>query len=184
MDLVFRSATSSWTRVLSTEIAGGLDEARFTEIVKRQSRFVFRLAYALLRNADDAEDVVQETFLRLFKNSSWLNMQDERAFLARAAWRVAISRKRKHRTALPDVSMNPTPETIAMEDERTRRIHVLIDSLPERLRDPLTLSALQDLTTAQIAAILDQPEGTVRRCINEARTLLKQKLERMDRHAR
>lgn len=183
VDLVFRSATISWDGVLNAEISRGRD-ARFAELVHRQSRFVFRLAYAVLRNADDAEDVVQETFLKLFRNDSWLNLKDERAFLARTAWRVAIGRKRRILTCAEERRGNSTPETMAMEDQRTRQIHSLIDSLPERLREPLTLAALQDLTTAEIAAILAKPEGTIRRRIGEARALLKQKWERMDRHVR
>lgn len=183
MEFVFRSSTRNWDRVLDAEISRDL-ETRFAELVSRQSRFVFRLAYAVLRNTDDAEDVVQETFLKLFKNDSWLKIQDERAFLARTAWRIAISCKRRYVAASEERSENSTPETVAMEGQRTRQIHALIDALPEKLRLPLTLSAMQDLATAEIAAILGQPEGTVRRRIGEARALLRQKLERMDRHAR
>lgn len=182
MDLVVKSAISNWDRVSSTEMARGV-ETRFADLVTRQSRFVFRLAYSVLRNADDAEDVVQETFLKLFKNRSWLDMQDERAFLARTAWRIAIGRKRPNSAGLEDRGGNATPETLAIEDQRSRQIHALIDSLPERLREPLMLSALQDLTTAQIATALDKPEGTIRRRISEARDLLRQKLERMNHHA-
>lgn len=183
VELVLRSAATNWDSVLNVE--GSDDrEARFAELVNRQSRFVFRLAYAVLRNADDAEDVTQETFLKLFRNESWLQIQDERAFLARTAWRIAIGRRRPYLSPVPERSEAATPESAAIEDQRTRQIHALVDSLPDRLRQPLTLSALQELTTAEIAATLDQPEGTIRRLISEARSLLKQKLERIDRHAR
>ena len=53
-------------------------EAQFTSLVTRQSRFVFRIAYTILRNAHDAEDVVQETFLKLYRTGAWKNMQNER----------------------------------------------------------------------------------------------------------
>ena len=46
-------------------------EARFEALVVRQSRFVFGVAYAILRNPDDSEDVVQETFLKLYRSRSW-----------------------------------------------------------------------------------------------------------------
>jgi DNA-directed RNA polymerase specialized sigma24 family protein len=46
-------------------------EARFAAFVERQSRFVFRVAYALLRNSYDAEDVVQETFLKIYRAGAW-----------------------------------------------------------------------------------------------------------------
>lgn len=69
------------------------DEAEFTELVQRQSRFVFRVAYAVLLNSHDAEDAVQETFLKLYRNGGWRHLDNERAFLARVAWRVAIDRR-------------------------------------------------------------------------------------------
>jgi RNA polymerase sigma-70 factor (ECF subfamily) len=183
LDLVVKSTVASWNRVLEPEISREV-ETRFADMVNRQSRFLFRLVYAVLRNADDAEDVVQETFLKLFKNESWLNIQDERAFLARTAWRVAIGRKRAYLPACTERHENSTPEAAAIERQRTRQIHTLIQALPEKLREPLVLSALRDLTTTEIAMTLDEPEGTVRRRISEARALLKRKLERMDCHAR
>src|SRR5579863_2448514 len=63
---------------------------RFTSLVERQGRFVFRVAYAVLRDVADAEDVVQDTFLKLYKGRGWEQMLDERAFLARTAWRIAV----------------------------------------------------------------------------------------------
>ena len=68
------------------------EEAKFEALVKRQLRFVFRVAYAILRNSHDAEDAVQEMFLKLYRNGAWKDIEDERAFLARAAWRMAIDR--------------------------------------------------------------------------------------------
>jgi len=63
-------------------------DAEFTALVQRQSRFVFRVAYAALLNSHDAEDAVQETFLKLYRNSGWEHIENERAFLARVAWRA------------------------------------------------------------------------------------------------
>ena len=52
-------------------------EARFAAFVERQSRFVFRVAYALLRNSYDSEDVVQETFLKIYRSGAWDRIKDE-----------------------------------------------------------------------------------------------------------
>jgi RNA polymerase sigma-70 factor (ECF subfamily) len=62
----------------------------------------------------------------------------------------------------------------------------MIDALPEELRQPLVLSSIEEMTSAQIAAALGVPEGTVRTRIHRARALLKQKLgpELETRHAR
>jgi len=66
------------------------EDAEFAEVVERQWRFVLRVAYAVLLNSHDAEDAVQETFLKLYRNRGWRNMVNERAFLARVAWRVLL----------------------------------------------------------------------------------------------
>src|SRR3954466_7245093 len=81
---------------------------RFTALVMRQSRFVFGVAYSILRNPHDAEDVVQEVFLKLYRGGAWRNIVDERAFLARAAWRMAVDRLPK-RPAEPPRDEMPSP---------------------------------------------------------------------------
>ncbi|MGB6608683.1 MAG: sigma factor, partial [Acidobacteriaceae bacterium] len=66
------------------------DEAEFTGLVERQWRFAYRVAWAVLRNRADAEDAAQETFLKIFRARAWRGLRDERAFVARAAWRAAV----------------------------------------------------------------------------------------------
>ena len=53
-------------------------EQRFVRLVDRQSAFVFRVAFAVLRNVHDAEDVAQETFLKVYRKLAWEQIQDER----------------------------------------------------------------------------------------------------------
>ncbi len=77
-------------------------------------------------------------------------------------------------------SKESSPERVALETDLSRKIHHLIEALPERLRRPLALSSVEGITTAQIAIAMDLPEGTVRRLLSEARALLKEKMERME----
>src|ERR1700733_7921546 len=79
------------------ENAGKSSDARFADLVERQSRFVFKVAWAILRNPQDAEDIVQETFLKLYRNHAWEGIEDERAFLACTSWRLAVERIRTRR---------------------------------------------------------------------------------------
>ena len=157
-------------------------ESAFKSLVHRQSRFVFRIAYALLRNAHDAEDIVQETFLRLYRSKEWLRIKNERAFLARAAWRQAVDRMRanpKHREqeiTLEIPSACESPEEALLSSDSQVAIHRMIDALPEELRQPLALSSIEELTSREIAAVLGIPEGTVRTRLMRARQMLKQKL--------
>ena len=63
-----------------------------------------------------------------------------------------------------------------MESEQCALVHRLIDALPETLRQPLALSAIEELTSREIAAVLEIPEGTVRTRILRAREILKERL--------
>ena len=154
-------------------------EARFASLVERRSRFVFRVVWAVLRNVHDAEDVVQETFLKLYRSGAWEQMEDERAFLARAAWRMAVSRVKAVRPQqLPADTRAAlkTPEQIAIAADWNTVVQKLIDALPEDLHQPLALSAIDELTSVQIALVMGISEGTVRTRIMRARQILKAKM--------
>jgi len=161
-------------------------DEEFSLLVYRQHRFVFRVAFALLRNAHDAEDIAQETFLKLYRNGRWRGIRDERAFLARAAWRMALDLRRAPNLDAADVeadampSRTASPEQQAMSANSTAALHRMIDSLPEELRQPLVLAGIDEMTSREIAAVLRIPEGTVRTRLMRARKLLKDKL----RHAK
>lgn len=166
------------TRLAEKEAAADCDE-RFAALVMRQSRFIFRVAYSVLRNVPDSEDVVQETFLKLYRAGTWQRMNDERAFMARTAWRIAIDRLRKRRRGRPtvdNVSVAENAEQVLMVADWNSRVHQLIDALPEQLREPLALSTVEELTSPEIASVLGIPEGTVRYRLMRARQILKQKL--------
>jgi RNA polymerase sigma-70 factor (ECF subfamily) len=160
--------------------------AAFQSFVERNMRFAFRVAWALLRNRGDADDVVQECFLRLHRKRAWHGIKDERAYLARVVWRMARDRQRQPTREEGGIEMDHSPEAAAVSQSTVHRIHRLIDALPEELRQPLVLSSIEEMTSAQIAAALGVPEGTVRTRIHRARALLKQKLgpELETRHAR
>jgi RNA polymerase sigma-70 factor, ECF subfamily len=162
----------------------------FEALVRRQSRFVFRIAYALLRNSHDAEDAAQETFLKLYRNRGWIGIDNERAFLARTTWRIAIDRLANSHTSIDSnndpVSPFPNPEQQAIAANSHAFIHGMIDALPEVLRQSLALSTIDELNSREIATILGIPEGTVRTRLMRARQMLKQKLAGLleSRHAR
>jgi RNA polymerase sigma-70 factor (ECF subfamily) len=161
------------------EDASRCDHA-FSALVERQSRFVFRVAYSVLRNAHDSEDVVQETFLKLYRCRAWQNIDNERAFLARAAWRIAVDRLTRVRMEAPDSGLSArgeNPEQAAIAADWNAAIHRLIDALPEELRQPLALSALEELKSHEVGEIMGIPEGTVRSRLSRARQILKLKLD-------
>jgi RNA polymerase sigma-70 factor (ECF subfamily) len=168
---------------LATRHETAAREARFAGLVERQSRFVFRVAYALLRNSHDAEDAVQETFLKLYRSGAWDAIENERAFLARVAWRIAVDKLAKLRTTRHE-PLDPepvrcgsvSPEQALVTADWNAAVHRLVDALPPELRQPLALSTVDEMTSPEIARAMGIAEGTVRTRIMRARQILKQKL--------
>jgi len=176
-------------RALAGEEEATSRDDRFAALVTRQARFVFRVAYSVLRNAPDAEDVVQETFLKIYRARNWEAMADERAFLARTAWRIAVDKLRNVRMAMLDSGIpsgGQDPEQAVIRADWNAAIHRLIDALPEELRQPLALSTIDELNSREIGSVMGIPEGTVRTRLMRAREILKQKLAalREDRHGK
>jgi RNA polymerase sigma-70 factor (ECF subfamily) len=169
------------------------DEA-LEDLVRQHSRLVYRIAYAALRGHHDAEDATQETFLRVLRYSHKLaKVENHKTWLARIAWRVAVDRNRqrgsKRETPLEDPA-NPIAEvrsTDAPADEALHGSQVgtllerLIAALPVKLRQPLILSAIEEVSPREVAATLGISEAAVRSRVFRARQILKEKLaERVD----
>src|ERR1035441_2576639 len=66
----------------------------FAKLVEQHSQLVYRVALAVTRNPQDAEDAVQESFLQLYRGGRWSEIEDQRGYLARVAWRMAVRRRR------------------------------------------------------------------------------------------
>ena len=160
-------------------------DAAFAALVNRHSRFLYRVAFGLLRNHQDAEDAVQETFLKLYRTDAWHAMEDEKAFLARAVWRTGLNRisaagtramkNAQDVTELDLAASTPSPEADALDASRRSIMRSLIEALPEPLRQPLVLSAVEGMRSYEVAAILGIPEGTVRTRVMRAKTELRQR---------
>ena len=167
----------------------------FAGLVERQWRFAYRVAWAVLRNAADAEDAAQEAFLKILRAEAWRGLREERAFVARTVWRAAVDALRSKAargtrdepeedwTAMVE-DARPDPEATAVAANWEAAVHRLIDSLPEELRQPLALSA--EMNSREIAAALGIAEGTVRTRLMRARQILREKMATVEerRYAR
>jgi RNA polymerase sigma-70 factor (ECF subfamily) len=154
--------------------------ASFAAFVERHSHLVYHIALAVARNPHDAEDVAQETFLQVYRRERWTEIDDQRGYLARVAWRLAVKRRRPRMLEqdLPEEipSAEGGPEQQAIDRQLEAWLHARIDALPEKLRQPLALAALGELKLVEIARVLGLPEGTVRRRIHDARQKLRHEL--------
>jgi len=158
-------------------------EQEIESLVREHSRLVFKVAYAAVRNRHDAEDIVQEVFLRVLRNQGRLGeIADMRAWLARIAWNVANDRRRGQRDA-EDIEQVAEPRsTVASPERRVERQQMaeiaakMIAALPRELRDPLLLSTMEEMAGVEVAAVLGIPEAAVRSRVFRARQILKEKL--------
>jgi RNA polymerase sigma-70 factor (ECF subfamily) len=172
----------------------GRDELEAT--VREQARLVYKVAYSVLRNHHDAEDVAQETFLRFLRQRKrWAEIRDRRAWLATVAWRVALDRKRMPaEVTLEDAAefvsklrADGAPvDEIAASREMMSLLERLVGSLPRDLREVLILSTTEELTSAEISQVLGIPEGSVRTRLLRGREILREKLAALlePKHAR
>ncbi len=152
--------------------------------VCEHARLVYRIAYSVLRNHHDAEDATQETFVRVLRYGRKLEgVRDQKTWLARIAWRVAVERRNKLKEIpLEEAETQIQSQLVSAEEnilgrEMARMLAALISALPAQLRDVLTLSALQELGPAEIAEVLGTSESSVRSRVFRARQALKEKLK-------
>ena len=152
-------------------------------LVREHSRLVFKVAYAAVHNTHDAEDIVQEVFLRVLRSKERLGgITDMRAWLAKIAWNVAHDRRRGAREteALDEVaeprSHTPSPERTAERQEMADVVARMVAALPRELRDPLVLSTLEEMAGVEVAAVLGIRENAVRSRVFRARQILKERL--------
>ncbi len=154
--------------------------------VREHAKLVYRVAYSVLRNHHDAEDVTQETFVRVLRYRRKLaGVRHPRTWLARIAFRAALERKRKAGTVsfqdldgtAPQVRSQARPADEALLGrEMSGQVEKLIAALPAKLRDPLTLSALEEMLPAEVAEVLGINEAAVRSRLFRARKILREKL--------
>lgn len=148
--------------------ADNLDR-EFEERLADSSSLAFRVAYGVLRNRADAEDVAQEAFAKAHRSFRQLRDRERfRGWLVRMTWRLALDHRKSARrrgvrelAAIRDDHV-PSAEHALLADERARRLWAAIDALPEKLRVVTVLAAIEEHSLEEVARLLDLPLGTVK----------------------
>jgi RNA polymerase sigma-70 factor (ECF subfamily) len=110
-------------------------------------------------------------------------MEDEKAFLARTVWRVALDRLPRGSEDDRDVAeveiawTGQSPEERVADRDEQELLRQMIDRLPEELRRPLVLSAIEEMTSGEVAEVMGIPEGTVRTRVMRAKAELRKRFE-------
>ena len=171
----------------------GTNEDALEAAIREHSRLVYRIAYSVSRNHQDAEDATQETFMRVLSSRRKLEgIDDPKTWIARIAWRVAVEQAKKQPAACLGGRQaanattellranGKTAEELASTREMATIVESLIAALPESLRDAIRLSTVDELLPGEIAQMLETSEASVRSRLFRARQILKDKLRALE----
>jgi len=168
------------------------DELAWESIVQQYRRKVFNVAYKFVGRHEEAEDLTQDIFIKIFKS---LGTFDRRANFQ--TWLISVSRNlcidhyrsvRQERQAidhqidpneLSPVAHEPGPIAVIEQQDRVLLLREALAALPESLRKAVLMRDIQELTYQEIADKLHLPEGTVKSRINRGRTELARQIRKL-----
>jgi len=164
-------------------VSGDDRTARFEETFLPCLDAAYNLARWLTRNAHDAEDLVQEAYLRAFEHYDSFRGQSARAWLLAIVRNACYSHLRRaipageaaefdERVHTPERT-SADPESLALKEADSRRLTQALEELPEEYREAIVLRELEELSYKEIAAILGVPMGTVMSRLNRGRDRLR-----------
>jgi RNA polymerase sigma-70 factor, ECF subfamily len=179
--------------VLAARAASG-DEQAFVQIMRANNRLLYRTARSILRDDEEAEDVLQEAYVKAYyKLASFKAQSKLSTWLVRIVINEALQRKRKlayspqlvvngdaaeavnfDEVTQQDSQSRPGPEALAMREQLSRLIQKHVERLPAVFRTVFVLRALEELTVEETASCLQIPEATVRTRYLRARGLLRE----------
>jgi RNA polymerase sigma-70 factor (ECF subfamily) len=181
----------SWMEFVDTivqdETGQHVQEEALAALVDQYATTLYRVAFSVLRNPHDAEDAVQEAFLRVLRHRDALGeIRDHRVWLIRIVWNIVLDRKRRAKTrpetddvselarVLPAVGLSAEERAAAAQ----HHAHVLacVERLPLREREVMMLSAFEELSSVEIASVLGVTESSVRSRLFRARNLMAEML--------
>ncbi|WP_158945151.1 RNA polymerase sigma factor [Granulicella sp. S190] len=188
------AATTSGRRTESDDIlvvaAAAGDAYAYEELCRRHSKQIFRTVFRIVRNPEDAEDLVQESLMKAFKHLATFKQTSAfSTWLTRIGINCALMQLRSRRKGLEghlivhkdfedglfeDFAADlPSPEDLVVEAERSGALSRAITSLPARLRDVMTVRCYDDASTKEIAILMGLTEPAVKARLHRARARLR-----------
>lgn len=164
------------------------DMLAFRQLIRQHERLVVHMVGRVVGQVPEREELCQDVFMKVYNSVSSFNFQSRLStWIATIAYRHALNHLRKNRrlsTGLPtDDSRavfvdNETPESVITSADLNGRVRELIDHLPVHYRTIINLYHMEEMSYAEIASIMDLPEGTVKSYLFRARALLKDYLKK------
>ncbi len=163
----------------------------FEAVVERHQRKVYSFAHYYLGQAEEAEDITQEVFLKLWRNQRKIDAEGTRAWLLKVTRNACFDRLRRRRTAarifaqddsegsaMDRVSItDPDPEARAAAADFRRHLGSALEQLTDPMKSIVILREIQGLKYDEIADVLDVPLNTVRVYLHRGRARLREKLK-------
>ena len=192
-----RAAEPMRDHELAARAAAG-DGPAFAIIMRRHNRLLFRTARSILKSDVEAEDALQEAYLRAWRGIDAFRAEAKLStWLARIVINESLARLRRGRSAqvipldhtAPEMDHDPMedrmeddpdqqPDRVAMRAELRSLMEACIDRLPDAFRSVFILRAVEEMSVEDVATALDLPEATVRTRLFRARGLLREGLSR------
>ena len=177
------------TELIAKILAG--DTKAMEKLMRLHNRMLYRTARAILRNDAEAEDAVQEAYLRAYRALATFRGESKLStWLVRITANEALMRRRRNARATlvapiegdadavepSEIGLSSEPESEAQRSEIRRVLEARIDALPETYRAVFVLRALEELTVEETAHALEIPDATVRTRYFRARRLLRESM--------
>ena len=176
-------------RVLVSRVLRGEMDA-FQLLIKEHERLVSHMVGRLIKNRQDHEEICQDVFLKVYDKLNAFTFQSKLStWIATIAYRHAINFVRKKRLMIADESEDSlverfrefeTPEEVLMEKDLNTIVKAMIENLPAQYKMVLTLFHIDGMNYEEITEITGMPGGTVKSYLFRARTLLKEKILKLN----
>jgi RNA polymerase sigma factor (sigma-70 family) len=163
------------------------DFKAFDQLVKQYERLVYYIILKIVDNKEDAEDICQEVFIKVYKSLNEFAYQSKLStWIAKVAYSITINHLRKSKNdRFTEYPVNvddyhftsENPEKAMIEKDTAAYINHLIAQMPHHYKTVLTLYHLNEFSYQEIQEITDLPEGTIKSYLFRGRKLLKEKLE-------
>ena len=158
-----------------------MNEQEFAQLAEEHAGFVYNVAYRMMGNQHDAEEVAQEAWIRMYGLENPEELDNARAFLFQTASNLSIDRIRRRN--LEAKHNNPSDETAHSVEEQIASqqvldlLNVALMELPVKVRQAFVLHRLKGLSYAQIASQLDVSTSMVEKYIIQTLKHFRNKLE-------
>lgn len=172
-----------------------MTEDKFLELIRKHQDKIYRHAFYLLKNSEDAKDMAQETFIKAWQHRAKLREDTAHSWMLKCVQNLCFNqlKRRKFQVHLDEeedetfeillhsysYQSNPTPDEIAIKQELKLFVRQAIEELPPAMRSTVVMREFEEMSYKEIAEELEQPENSVKSMLFRARKQLREILNRL-----